>query len=433
MSDIKSKIKSYLKDKKILLVSEVSTDRAAWKRVFLEYGAGVNNFYNALTLDEAEEFLEEQQVDILFTSDLVEEQTTMELVSLHIEKVPDRSSGCCFMSTEKNSLAVAAHAAENDIDGLLIKPYNQQDLLDLIEYALEEKVTMNKETKLFHSILADIRSEEIELAEAKIKQYIEKRPTSPFPFYLSGLVCEERNNPDEAIESYYKALEQDPENHKVLCRMFDLFVDNKDFEQAYPCAEILCENYPINPDRIPNLIRASLATKNYQSLIDFCEMILALDDDLTGIHRPVAAALALSAKRMTIDSEKRDLVVKASAKALELVDASSSIYVAALENLLEVKNYRAVSSVLEKIPSDDMNDDLLAIELRFIYEQGSADKAFIKAQTLVKLNKANEKTYEILLRSGKEIGKDKQKLEDIVFDAAKEFPDLKDQFLAIIN
>jgi CheY-like chemotaxis protein len=429
------KVKEYLKDKSALVVTESSTDRTAWKKLFVELGVGINKFYSATSLDEALEVLESKAPEIIFTSYQMNGVEVGPLIQGHTEKYPDRTGVFCFVVSDKNSLAVAAAAAETDITGLLIKPYNQLDLTDLVETSLSEAMNLSKELILFNTVQAHIRNEDFEKAQAGADKYILTKPESPNGYYLRGLNKRAQNQLEEAIGIWKIGLSKDKGHHKLLCSLFDAYIDNKQFPECYAIAEIITENFPINPKRIPNFIRASLATKNYQSLITFCETIVDVDDDLTAVKKPIAAALAICGKNLLMDpnQQNRDLIILASRKAIALTELQSQIFITSVENLVELEKYELVKEYIDQIATADQSLEILTVDLRVLEATEGDDKAFVKAQNLLKIDKFSPDIYKVLLRSGKGVGKSHSQLEDIAFDGAKLFPIFKNEFLKIIN
>ncbi|MFT6631860.1 MAG: tetratricopeptide (TPR) repeat protein [Bacteriovoracaceae bacterium] len=428
-------VKEYLKDKTALVVTESSTDRTAWKKVFVELGVGINKFYSATSLKEALEILDDKSPEILFSSYQMNGEVIDSLIEAHIVKFPDRTGHFCFVVSEKNSLAVTAAAAESDIDGLLIKPYNQLDLTDLIEKTLFKAINLSKDLVLFNSAMGDIRSGQYEKAQDGAEKYILAKPESPNGYYLHGLIKSAQGELDEAIKIWNIGHGKERKHHKLLCSLFDGYIENKQFSESYRIAEILTDEFPINPKRIPNFIRASLTTENFQNLITFCQMIVDVDDDLTAVRKPIAAALAISGKHLLLDpnQKNRDLIILAAKKSIELSDSQSKIFETCLENLIELGKFELVKEYIDPIATDDQSTELLTIDLRVSEGTDGPESAFIKAQNLLKINKFSPNIYRVLLRAGKKIGKTSSQLEDIAFDGAKKFPELKDEFFAVIK
>jgi tetratricopeptide (TPR) repeat protein len=427
------KIQEYLADRSVLLVTDSSTDRAAWKKFLHDMGVKVSNFSDASKLDDALEALDKNDIDIVFTTHIIAEQNMIQLIDAHIEKYPERNGYFCFMVTEKNSLAVAAFAAEHDVDSLIVKPYNQADLIDNIGDSILSTIDRKEELTLYYKALGSIRSANLEVAEEQIQTYLELKAGSANAHFLKGLLMYHRDEHEQAVDIWEQALEIDPGHHQSLCHIFDTLVSLKKFVRAYPFAANLSVEYPINPERIPNFIRVSLATEAYQNLIDFCELIISLDDDLSAVRKPIAAALAVSAKNLVDEKSSVALVKQASIRAMELTDKDGQIYVTCMENLYRIECYKEVKEALDAIPSDEMGQSLIDLELLLEENQGTPQRAFVMAQGLVKLSKTSETVYFVLVRTGKLVGKSKQQLEDIIYDGAKLYPYIKGDLLSLLE
>ena len=64
---------------------------------------------------------------------------------------------------------------------------------------------------------------------------------------------------------------------------------------------------------------------------------------------------------------------------------------------------------------------------------GSVDLAYAKAQGLVKLKNTSEHVYFVLIRTGLKLGRSNQHLEDIIYEAAKNFPQIKQDLLSLMD
>jgi hypothetical protein len=251
---------------------------------------------------------------------------------------------------------------------------------------------------------------------------------------LRGLTKKTKGQLEEALGTWKIGLTKDDKHHKLLCSIFDAHAELRQYKQSYIVAEQLTAEYPINPVRIPNFIRASLATKNYHNLIQFCEMMIDVDDDLSLVRKPIAAALAICGKNLLLSSEQenRDLIIEASRKAISLSEKQSKIYLASLENLLFLEKYEAINEYINEIPSDELSLETLSLELQVSAAIEKPESVFTMAQNLIKIDKISPQIYIILLKSAKKIGKSAQQLEDIFFEASKKYPELKDDFHKLI-
>ena len=239
----------------------------------------------------------------------------------------------------------------------------------------------------------------------------------------------------EAIGIWNMGLDKDENNHQILCSLFDTYCESKMFVEAYAIAEVLTTKFPINPHRIPNFIRASLATENYDNLLTFCNTIVDVNDDLTAIKKPIAAALAICGKSLLGGNfgDKNKIIISVSKKAIALCEIQSNIYITSIENLLGIKEFELVREYIDQIPTDEQVDRVLVIDLHVNEALESEESTYIKAQNLIRLNKVDPDIYNIALTVGKKLDKPGRQLNDIAFEGTKHYPDMKDKFLGIIN
>lgn len=429
------KIKKYLKEKSVLLVTDSPTDRTAWKKTFVDLGVALNNFHNAQTISDVKVLIETRDIDILFTADKLGGRATLELMQAHIDKYPDRTNYFCYFVSEKNSLALAALVAEMQVNGLIVKPYNQQDLNNIIKESMVKRLCMSEELKKFYQIMGEIRSKNLDIALESSEIFISKSPNSPNGYFLKGLSKKYLGKVEDALESWKQGLNRDGRHYHTLCSLFDTYAEMKDYIRGYEVSKELTSGYPINPNRIPDLIRSALATKNYHGLIKFCEMIINLDEDLEGIKKPIAAALVLSGKCLLFESKAGNctLIEEASKKAISLTPPQSNIYIVSLENLLELEKYEDVKGHIDLIPTDEMTTDLLSLELLLLERVTESSEVFVKAQNMIKNQQKTPTVYKVLLRSAKALNKTPEQLEDIVDDGAKHFPYIKAELESILR
>lgn len=420
------KIKTFLKDKIVLIATDNTTDRTSWKRIFHEKGTQTQNFLNATSIEEAVEVIKQNDVNIVFCSYTFDEKPSIEILDAHCEKFPNRVEHLFYMVSEKNSLAVAACAAEHEVDSLLIKPYNLKVLMGEIDAGIMARLALTKEEKFYYQICADLTFKNLEEANVKIEKFIESKPVSPLPLFVKGKYHIKNDEPKLAIESWDNALALEPFHHKTLCHIFDTYVAIKEFGPASKYAEVLCDKFPINPERIPNFIRVSLANKSYKTLINFCEMILDVESDLLSIRRPIAAALAICAKNLAGDDKNFDIVKTSSLKAMELTDLDSKIYFTCVENLLVAGDLISAKDGLDAIATEDQTDSMRILELRILEMGESSERVYGFAQGLIKMEIKESEVYIILLKASIAIEKSADFISDLKHEIVKLYPKLKD-------
>jgi tetratricopeptide (TPR) repeat protein len=85
-------------------------------------------------------------------------------------------------------------------------------------------------------------------AFACLSRWAEETPHDAKPYQWRGWVRERLNRPQEAMQDYRKALEQDPNLFPVRLRLAEMLVENHDPLAALPHFELLLKQYPHHPE-----------------------------------------------------------------------------------------------------------------------------------------------------------------------------------------
>lgn len=426
-------LESFLKGKSALILTDSPTDKVAWKSLLNQIGVNLKEIHHVKAIDEATKFIETKKVDIFFSSYRIKNEETFCVLKTYLDKYPDRSEHFCYYVSEKNSLTLSALVAEMELDALIIRPYNQNDLIKTLKESMLDAATMGKGLKNFYRILGDIRSNNLDKALKEAQDYIKNKESSANGYYLLGLVYKEKGDTKDAIEIWEQGLSKKNDHYQILCALFDLLVENEKYIKAYRLSEKISAIYPVNPERIPNIIRTCLATGNHETLITFCETILELDEDLGKMTKPIAAALALCAKSMIQQEVNKELAFKVSIRAMNLAELQSKIHLACLENLFDLEKYDELKANLDKIPIDNMKIDFEVLNLLVIERTQPAEDAYTVAHKMYKSERLAPNLFRVLIRCAKKIGKPKVQLEDFAFEGGKSFSELKVELNSLID
>lgn len=97
---------------------------------------------------------------------------------------------------------------------------------------------------LITGLLYSFRTEE---ARQLVEQWLAAAPNHPIAILLEGKVNEHREKPSEAMFSYRRLVELDPENDEARLRMTTLLLDMSQGDEALPHLEYLLRRMPNHP------------------------------------------------------------------------------------------------------------------------------------------------------------------------------------------
>lgn len=412
--EVDKKIKEFLKDQSALIVGPNQTDRVAWKKILIDLGVLTTSIHAASDYTEAITLLEEHRPPFVISEYEIQEETLQELIKIHTDIFPNKQDRFFFVVSSFNSLTFAANMAEYEVDGLIIRPYVVDDFIKQVCKAIKNNLEMPQSKKDYYLAIKHLHEDDT--AEAlKIADHISTQdPASHYAELIKGLIAFESNNLKEACEFFKQVLEKNEHHHTSLVKLFEIYMQNKQYALAQDIAQEISENYPVAPARVPDFLRCSLATGKYENLISFSQMILENKGELVQLGRPIAAGLAISAQWLAKKSENRDLALNSALKAISLSDRHMPIFTSALKTLYSLKEYQKLQEYLDETPTSEMSLDLHELQIRIMNMDQSKDKEqFEYIQKILTMGLKSKVVYEHLLPVAERMGKDPDYLKEL--------------------
>lgn len=419
---------NWLENKISLLVTNNNTDRSGWRKILKDAGADQSKIHTADSFNTAKEVLENNSVDIVFCQYQLEESRGIELYKLYQKLHPLKSNSIFIFVTEVTSKTITAICGDYEVDGLIQKPYNLLDLEKSFAKIIEEKMKISPMQKMIDLLEATNANGDFNKV-IELSSVVQVNLDSDKALHHSSLAYAYWKTEDHfnAQENFKEALRLSPLNHKALVRYFTFLMEKKSYAEAYEIARSITHNFPVNPERIPDYMRVALATKNYETVVNFCETLSEVKDFDEAYLRPIGAGLALASKYL-LQSGERKPAYKAAKKALDLGVKQRSILATAMTTLIDLDQVDPVEKIIESIPSDEMDEDLLVVELKYLDKKENAGAVFQKGIELTSKNIHAMEIYEILIRRSKELNRSHEQIDDLIFNATKFNPNYKKHF-----
>src|SRR5690606_10494355 len=235
---------------------------------------------------------------------------------------------------------------------------------------------------------------------------------------------------EKASLAFDSALDIDPLHHKTLCAAISAYMENKEYDKAYKCVDVLLKNYPLNPERISDFLKVLIATRNYQDVIQFSESLSHSKDLIEPIKIKVAAGLSMASKYLLLNNQK-SFARKSANKVIELGIKQPMILSTAMNTLIDLGDITPVQNILQTIPTEDMDESLLIVDFKLQDKLENAGFVFKRGIELTSKNIHSTDIYEILIKRAKELKRTSEQIDDLVFNATKFNPNLKKHFESI--
>lgn len=425
----------YFNGKKVLIVHPSSSIRMTIRKVLTGIGVKNHDITQTDLLEDAKKLIADERPNFIFSLLSADDESCIELAELSTRYCPNRLQGGFFLLTSDNSNSISSLMYEYEIDAIIAQPYTNQSLESAILNAVEPKidptpaftVLCNGKEQLF--LKDEDRAYDIFTEATMIGKGVATA------FYYLARIESLRNNAQDAISFIADGLKDNPRNYYCLSFGATLLYEEKKYAEAYEYAQKLIENYPVSPTRIPELIRLSIATQNYEDIVGFGELFKGLENLGGTVKRYIAAGLATCGRYLV---QKDDF--KRAEPILKEALSYSNGKVMILENIVwsyciagELLQGRTLyHKMCEAFHIDEKR--MKEYELRMIHGfSEDIDETIQFGAKIISEGVHTFSIFKLVLDSMRGIERRKELREDIIHAAISKFPECKDEFLKYLE
>ncbi|OIQ19840.1 MAG: hypothetical protein BM556_04980 [Bacteriovorax sp. MedPE-SWde] len=424
------KLKAKYSKQSVLIVSSNKTIRNTLKRAFATLGFQMTNISVAEDYSEAKKTISEFAPHVVISNlYLSDGKSAIDLQKHHREYFPNSLNNLFMVLTEIDEHYVESLEHEYELDGLFLGQFNFKEYVENFAEVLERKMVTSK---------ADI-------LEAKVKEALAKKDAqAAFTFLTAateaGLEDYRRksleadahylnNDHKSALKLYEEVLTEDSCNFHALINTITINYSDKNYGVAHDYCEKFLSHFSSPPRHLPVILKIFLFNKEYFRIIKLCKEYDHDDRLEVSVKLNIAAALALCGKSLLAD--QKDFAVEAFERAISVSGGQSfNILQMVVTSLVSDPDLIEKSiAILEKY-RDNFSDvnQFVALEFDVLTSKRSAQENLSEGMMLIKKNVKSYRIYETLISSSLETGRRKEAIEDLVFEACREFPDYSTQF-----
>lgn len=430
MVDLKAKsnahIAKYFSGKKALIIDPTGVNRTSIKKTLLNLGLIHKNIGNIDTIEGAIEYFETNTPDILFVKEDLEDGKGLDLLEKHLKKVPNRLVGSFFLISEDNSLTKSTLVLDTECDAILLVPFTIQSIETTILETLKRKMKPSPYLKAVELGKSKYITGDF---EAALKSFDEAGQVNPKPVlanYYRSLILLEQGSQDQALSVLLENLKQNEKHYKTLNSLGKIYFEKGNYQGAYDMECRILENYPLNAEKIPTLTRLSVLTEHYEDITNFAVLFKALDKVGENIQKFMCAGIAICG-RFFVTHERVDEGVSLIEQAAKMANGRISVLQNLAESYLKMGDKEKAISLLEKFSNDKTDEEQLQV-LFFEIETVGSDlmKVVNEGRKMINSGIKSFQIYDCMLKALIEGGAKFDKIEDLAYEAQREFPEQKD-------
>lgn len=409
--DKKEAFKKFIEENEILVVDKNPGSRNRLLKIVCDMGAKRHMVHTASGLVEATNVLKEKKITLVLSDYMVTGGSGFDLFKMLREQQPQNKNLCLVLVTSNISQTAVAKAAEEDVDSFIIKPYTLQSIQENLMATILAKIQPSAYMIKIDEAKKFINGGDLDKATGILNEAMKLNTKPSLALFYLGQIEYMRKYVDEAQDSYQEGLSFSTIHFKCLVGLYELFLREMKFVEAYQIVKKISKYFPANPDRLSQIIRLAIKTENYKDMQFYYDIFISLEERPSILMNYMGAGLFVSGKYLLVNNDAATAI-----QYFDNIAVSCSEFTkftrATITFLVENKRAEDAQKYLSRFPAGSKQDEDYLVS-DYMLDSGSN----VEPQVLVKkgLDLYNQKIRDIhcmkvLLRAMEVSGYKEEKL-----------------------
>lgn len=414
--------KEFLSNNEVLVVDKSSASRRRLTKTLVDMGSKRNLVHSVAHFSEAKEIIKDNNPKLILSDYTINGGSGFDLFKEYRETHPDEKKSVSVLITSNISQSAVAKAAEEDVDSFIIKPYTVKSLEKSLVNAVIDKLYPSEYIKTIEEGKVKLFAGDYEEALTFFDKAIGLNKKPSLAHFYHGQAKYLMDSSSEAEMDYQKGLAHNNIHYKCQIGLYELFKKDGRDKDAYDVVRNIAKYFPANPDRLKEVIRLCMVTKNYEHMEEYYEIFVDLDERSDEIVDYTCAGLYVFGKYSMSKDDKPKAIEVYEKVGISCVGKAKFLK-AMVISLVENKIYPEAQKLVSRFSNDE--EDKEAYELcNFLAYSGEAELKDLISEGLDLFNKGykHPSAALILINALFESGSNR-KAEDYLDEAKHLWPD----------
>ncbi len=301
--DKKAVFKEFLDANEILIVDKSPGSRNRLLKTMSDLGAKRHMIHTTGNIYEAEQLIATKKIGIVLSDYAVIGGSGFDLFKMIREKEPTRKDLCLILVTSNISQSAVAKAAEEDVDSFIIKPYTIQSIQENLIATVAAKVKPSEYVLKIEEGKALMAAGKLEESLPVFKAACNLHTKPALALFYIGQVEYLLRDLGSAETSYSTGLGHINIHYKCLVGLYDMFLKEKKLVEAYSVVKKIAKYFPANPERLAQIIRLAIQTKNYEDMEMYYEIFKTLEERAQQVTNYIGAGMFVAGKHSLLNAD----------------------------------------------------------------------------------------------------------------------------------
>jgi CheY-like chemotaxis protein len=354
--DKKEVFKKFIEESEIMVVDKNANSRSRLLKIVSDLGGKRHMIHTAGSLEEATGILASKKISLILSDYFITGGSGFDLFKMIREQQPTNKKLCLVLVTSNISQTAVAKAAEEDVDSFIIKPYTLQSIHENLISTIVAKVSPSEYVQKIDAAKEEIKTGNLDKATELLTEAMGLNSKPALAMFYMGQIEYMRKYLDKAQASYKDGLGFNTIHFKCLVGLYELFMKESKFVEAYQVVKKISKYFPANPDRLAQIVRLTIRTQNYRDMQFYYEVFTSLEERPAVLVNYIGAGLFISGKYL-LTNDETDLAVQY----FDNIAVSCSEYTKFLRAIITLLSERDKAKDAEKylsrFPISAKNDD----------------------------------------------------------------------------
>jgi CheY-like chemotaxis protein len=296
--------KEFLSSGDILIADKSSASRRRLTKTIVDMGGSRSRIDSVAHFSEAIDIIRSKKPKLLLSDYDLNGGSGFDLFKEYRESFPEEKKSVLILVTSNISQSAVAKAAEEDVDSFIIKPYTVKSLEKSLINTVIGKLYPSKYVQAIEKgkelLFQGNYEEALDVFEEAIK--LNEKPS--LAMFYHGQTKYMLEQLQEAEGDYKKGLEINSIHFKCQVGLYELFMKDQKFHEAYSVVKNIAKYFPANPDRLKEVVRLAMVTENYVDMEMYYDIFTQLDERTDDVINFVCSGMFINGKFHFIQGDK---------------------------------------------------------------------------------------------------------------------------------
>jgi tetratricopeptide (TPR) repeat protein len=416
-------VTDWFKDKTAMILETAPMNRTTIKKTLINFGMDKGRFHIPETFLEAKEIIDLQKPDIIFIRDNIEEEKGLDLLELHIKTIPNRLNAAFFIITEDNSPSSSCLVLDTEVDGVLNLPFTGSAINKLLLEGLKKKYKPSPYYRMVEEAKEKLVNGNIEEAIEQLKEAGDMNKTPVLSNYHIAKIFIDQNDEEEAEKLLMNNLSLNNKHYKTLKELAKLYKKQNRHKDQYEMSSYILEYYALNPEQIPDLTKLSIQNEKYEDVWNYAKVFSKVKTQSAKITQFISAGLAICGRFM-VKTNRVDEGKKAIVKSAKMANGKFEILKNLANSLYQINDKEGAEKILTKYTTENTDEVQLEIfNFELFAKESLTPQTLERGRKLLNSGFKHLEIYKIMIEKLVIGNSKKDVIEDMIFEAKKEFPE----------